>query len=67
MDDDSTASKVKDTAKDKMDSAGGYASRHPRRMWTGAFLVGLGAGMMATKMKQDNRSNIEKLIDHFSD
>jgi len=56
---------IQDQAKDKAGKLGSYASRHPRRMWTGAFLMGMGAGMMAAKNKK--KSGFQKFIDQFGD
>lgn len=67
MDDDSTTSNVKDKAKEKADNVSGYASTHPRKMWAGAFLMGMGAGLLAAKTKKDDRSSLQKFIDHFGD
>ena len=67
MQDDNTTENLKDKAKEQADSLGSYASRHPRRMWTGAFLIGMGTGMIASHVKKDNRSSWQKLVDNFSD
>jgi hypothetical protein len=44
-----------------------YAKKHPRRMYSGLFLVGtaLGASMMAAKKNRD-RSALQKLMDQIN-
>jgi hypothetical protein len=44
-----------------------YARKHPRRMYSGLFLVGtaLGASMMAAKKNRD-RSALQKLMDQIN-
>jgi hypothetical protein len=67
MDDDQSQN-IKDKAQGKIGETGmdmnAYATRHPRRMWTGAFLVGLGSGIMASKMKRE-KSALQKFMDQF--
>jgi hypothetical protein len=44
-----------------------YAARHPRRMYSGMFLVGtaLGASIMAAKKNHD-KSAVQKFMDQLS-
>jgi hypothetical protein len=57
-------------ANDKTDKAADelsdYSARHPRRMWSGMFLVGtaLGASLMAAKKNRD-RSAVQKFLDQI--
>jgi hypothetical protein len=57
---------IKDNMSDQADSANSYATRHPRRMWTSAFLIGVGAGMMAAT-KSKKKSSFQKFLDQFGD
>lgn len=52
-----------DKAADEMSD---YASRHPRRMWSGAFLAGtaIGAGLMAAKKNHDKNA-LHRFIDNL--
>jgi hypothetical protein len=52
---------------DSDENLGVYAKRHPRRMWSGAFLVGtaLGASMMAAKKNHDKNA-LQKFMDQIS-
>ena len=52
--------KAEETAQNMSD----YATRHPRRMWSGAFLVGtaLGATLMAAKKSHDKNA-VQKFLD----
>jgi hypothetical protein len=51
--------------KDESSSAS-YASRHPRRMYSGMFLVGtaLGASLMAAKKNHD-KNPVQKFLDNL--
>jgi hypothetical protein len=57
-------------ANDKADDAtqhmNNYASRHPRRIWSGALLVGtaLGASLMAAKKNRDKNA-LQKFVDQI--
>jgi hypothetical protein len=46
---------------------GTYARRHPRRMYSGMFIVGtaLGASMMAAKKNRD-RNVLQKFMDQIN-
>jgi hypothetical protein len=46
---------------------GGYARKHPRRMYSGMFLVGtaLGASLMAAKKNRD-RNVLQKFMDQIN-
>jgi arginine exporter protein ArgO len=46
------------------DDMGMYAI-HPVRTAGAAFLIGLGAGMMATKMRSENKSSIQQIMDRL--
>jgi hypothetical protein len=43
-----------------------YAARHPRRMWSGAFLMGtaLGASLMAARKNHDKNA-LQKFMDQI--
>lgn len=58
---------MQDKAEEQMGHLNSYASRHPRRMWTGAFLIGVGAGIVAARISQDDRSAFQKFLDNFGD
>jgi hypothetical protein len=45
----------------------GKYARHPLRTAGTAFLVGIGAGMMASKARKHNRSALQKFFDQLSD
>lgn len=53
-------------SRENNEDTGTYARRHPRRIYSGMFLVGtaLGAGMMAAKKNRD-RSTLQKLMDQI--
>jgi hypothetical protein len=53
-------------SKENSEDMGTYARRHPRRMYSGMFLVGtaLGAGMMAAKKNRD-RNTLQKLMNQI--
>jgi hypothetical protein len=44
-----------------------YAKKHPRRMWSGAFIAGtaLGAGLMAAKKNQDKNA-LQRFMDQLN-
>jgi hypothetical protein len=69
MQDDQTE-KIKDKASAKMGETAtdlnAYATIHPLRMWTGAFLVGLGTGMVASRMHKE-KSGFQKFVDQLRD
>lgn len=48
------------------DEMGNYATKHPRRMYSGLFLMGtaVGASLMAAKKSRD-RSALQKLMDQI--
>ena len=52
-------------AENKTEDIGNYAVRHPRRMYSTAFLVGVGAGLMASKMKKQDKTALQKVMDQF--
>lgn len=54
-------------ARDAAQNMGNYASRHPRRMASGMFLIGtaIGASLMATKKNRD-RNAVQKFLDQIS-
>lgn len=48
---------------------GDYASKHPRRMYTGMLAIGtmIGAGLMAAKSRLDQENDpLHKLLDKLS-
>ena len=51
-------------AQDQIEDLGKYA-RHPRRTAGTAFLIGVGAGLMAAKMRKQNKSSLQKWMDQF--
>jgi len=53
-------------AENKTEDIGHYAARHPRRMYSTAFLVGVGAGLMASKMKKQDKTALQKVMDQFN-
>ena len=54
-------------AKDATNHLGDYAAKHPRRMYSGMFVVGtaLGASMMAAKKNRDKNA-LQKFMDQFN-
>lgn len=67
---DDTTENIKDKANAKMGEAGmdlnAYATRHPRRMWTGAFLIGMGTGLIASRARKE-KSSFQKFMDQLRD
>jgi hypothetical protein len=56
-----------DTKADKAaEDLGNYAAKHPRRMYSGMFIVGtaLGASMMAAKKNRDKNA-LQKFMDQI--
>lgn len=53
--------------KNNREDLGTYAKRHPRRMYSGLFLMGtaLGASMMAAKKNRD-RNVLQKFMDQIN-
>lgn len=66
---DEQTENIKDKAQAKAgDAAMGanaYVSRHPHRMWTGAFLVGLGTGVIASRMRKE-KTGFQKFMDQIN-